>query len=111
MEKLADIELHSPQDHSVFYEDHTPSFPQILFFGQEWSLWQLDVLVFAFVDMLATDYVLAAVVTFVLSGVSHTIHTHTHSLTSSLQCLLLLRDVFGRRNLASKTLVDGRFLI
>ena len=80
LEKLLDMELHSPQDRSLFYEDHAPSFSQILFYGQEWSLWQLELLVFAFVDMLATDYVLAAVITFSLSRVRHTcVHTHTHT--------------------------------
>ena len=38
------------------------TFSRLLFLGQEWSLWQLDLLVFAFVDMLANDYVLAAVI-------------------------------------------------
>ena len=71
IEKLLDVELHGPEDCSIFYEDHTPSIAQIIFYGQEWSLWQLEVLVFAFVDMLATDYVLAAIITAIVAGVRH----------------------------------------
>ena len=69
LERLLDFELRGPEDRSLFYEDPSPSFPRLLFLGQEWSLWQLELLVFAFVDMLATDYVTAAVVTAVITGV------------------------------------------
>ena len=54
----------------MFYEDPSTSLSRLLFHGQEWSLWQLEFLVFAFVDMLAADYVLAAVVTAVVAQVS-----------------------------------------
>ena len=77
MERLLDLELHSPVDRSLFYEDPAASFSRLLFYGQEWSLWQLEVLVFAFIDMLATDYVLAAITTFTVAWVTHT-HAHTH---------------------------------
>ena len=69
LERLLDFELRGPEDRSLFYEDPSPSFLRLLFLGQEWSLWQLELLVFAFVDMLATDYVTAAVVTAVITGV------------------------------------------
>lgn len=69
-ERVLDMELHGPVGHCLFYEDTAASFSQLLFYGQEWSLWQLEVLVFAFVDMLATDYVLAAIITFLVSKVS-----------------------------------------
>lgn len=79
VERGLDVELHSPVDRCLFYEDPAASFSHLLFYGQEWSLWQLEVLVFAFVDMLATDYVLAAVITFLASRVSSHIRTHTHT--------------------------------
>ena len=69
LERLLEVELHRPEERCVFYEDPSPSLSQTLFYGQEWSLWQLEVLLFAFVDMLATDYVLAAVITTIVAVV------------------------------------------
>ena len=63
----------------------TPSsmrIPLPLHAWQEWSPWQLKLLVFAFVDMLATDYVLAAIITLIVARVIHThtrMHSHTHT--------------------------------
>jgi meckelin len=94
VERIVDLELHSPEDRCLFYEDPSASFSRLLFYGQEWSLWQLEFLVFAFIDMLATDYVLAAIITFIVA-----------------RCVSLFRDVLGRRNIKRKTLVDERFLI
>lgn len=110
LERLMDFELRAPEDRSVFYEDPSTSFPCLLFHGQEWSLWQLELLVFAFVDMLATDYVLAAVITALITGVSLTLII-PHNQTLPAQVVSLVREVFSRRNLANKTLVDKRFLI
>ena len=77
VERVLDLELHSPEDRCLFYEDPAATFSRLLFYGQEWSLWQLEVLVFAFVDMLATDYVLAAVVAILAAWVRGTLTLST----------------------------------
>ena len=70
------------------------NFDNLLFYGSGWALFQFDLLVFAVVDLLAESYVLAAVVTLVVSWL-----------------VRMIRDSLGRRNLGRKTLVDERFLI
>lgn len=47
--------------------DTSFSFDSILFYGKEWMLLQLDILVFAVVDLVAQNYVLAAIVTLAIS--------------------------------------------
>ena len=69
-------------------------FDSLLFYGSGWALFLFDLLIFAVVDLLAESYVLAAVVTLVVSWL-----------------VRMVRDSLGRRNLGRKTLVDERFLI
>ena len=69
-------------------------FDSLLFYGSGWALFLFDLLIFAVVDLLAESYVLAAVVTLVVSWL-----------------VRMIRDSLGRRNLGRKTLVDERFLI
>lgn len=45
------------------------SFDSVLFYGNEWALLQLDILIFAVVDMLTQNYVLAAIITYIVSWV------------------------------------------
>ena len=115
LERVLDIELRGPEDRCLLYEDPSPSFPRLFFHGQEWSLWQLELLVFAVVDLIATDYVIAAVITAVIAGVCpiprSDLLIYFLSLSPPLQVVSVVREVLGRRNLARKTLVDNRFLI
>lgn len=46
------------------------SFDSVLFYGNEWSLLQLDFLVFAVVDLIAQNYILAAIITYIVAWVS-----------------------------------------
>ena len=95
LERIFDMEMaEAPVDKAVFYNDDGRSFNSVLFYGNEWTLLLFDVLLFAIVDLIATDYVLAGFLTYLIDRLV------TH-----------LRDSFGRRNLARKTLVDERFLI
>ena len=73
----------------------------------------VQVLVFCFVDLLATNFLLAAIVTYAVSkGLSivrfKRIHDRRHNAN---QLKIIFRFVFGRSNLATKTLIDRRFLI
>ena len=45
------------------------SFTETLFYGHEWSLFSLEVLLFTVVDLAAQNYVLAAVITFAVTQV------------------------------------------
>ena len=95
-EHILNMELKElpPLDKAVFYNDDGRSFNSILFYGNEWTLMLFDLLMFAFVDSLAQDFVLAGVITYLVT-----------------KALIILRDSFGRKNLTRKTLVDERFLI
>ena len=46
------------------------SFTSIIFYGNEWSLFLFDVLLFAIVDLVGQNYVLAAIVTYIIGWVS-----------------------------------------
>ena len=95
-EHILNMELKElpPPDKAIFYNDDGRSFNSILFYGNEWTLMLFDLLMFAFVDSLAQDFVLAGVITYLVT-----------------KALIILRDSFGRKNLTRKTLVDERFLI
>ena len=69
--------MHAIQD--SLFTSYTPrtsdqdySFDSILFYGHFWNLFQLDLLIFAVVDLLSHNYLLAAIITFIISWVSPT---------------------------------------
>lgn len=94
IEKLLGIEFSNPVDRSFLYNDTSFSFDSMLFYGKEWMLLQLDILVFAVVDLVAQDYILAAIVTCAISLVTKQV-----------------RNSAGSRNLSQKALIDNRFLL
>lgn len=94
LESVLDMELQPPFEKGFFYKDDTKSFTRTLFYGVEWSLLLFDLLLFAVVDMAATDYVLAAIITYLADLI-----------------IITARDTLGKKNLARKTLVHERFLI
>ena len=57
---------------NFFFLDSAMNFKRILFRGHSWTLFQLDVLVFAVVDLISRNYVLAAIITFIVTWVSAT---------------------------------------
>ncbi|KAG7470031.1 hypothetical protein MATL_G00135210 [Megalops atlanticus] len=93
-ERVIGMEFIEPMDKSLFYNDESHSFSDVLYYGNEATLLIFDMLFFCVVDLGSQNFVLAAVLTY-------------------LQQLLfkLLRNAIGRRNLATKTLVDERFLM
>ncbi|XP_056619132.1 meckelin isoform X2 [Triplophysa dalaica] len=93
-ERLVGMEFIEPLDKSIFYNDDSHSFADVLFYGNEAVLLIFDTLFFCVVDLGSQNFILAAVLTY-------------------LQQLIfrLIRNGIGRRNLATKTLVDKRFLI
>ncbi|GFR70016.1 meckelin [Elysia marginata] len=94
LEKILDTEFLELTDQGIFYNDNGHSFDNVLFYGNEMMLVVFDTLFFCVVDYIFTNYVLAGILTY---------------LVTELMCLI--RDIGGKKNLAKKTLVDERFLI
>uniref|UniRef100_H2YEV3 Meckelin n=1 Tax=Ciona savignyi TaxID=51511 RepID=H2YEV3_CIOSA len=94
LENLMDTEFREPIDLSYFYNDPGNSFANVLFYGNEFAILIFEVLLFTLIDYTQQNYVLAAVITYICG-----------------QVLVFLREHLGRQNLATKTLVDKRFLV
>lgn len=101
--------------------DKAHSFSDVLFYGNEATLLIFDTLFFCVVDLGSQSFVLASVLTFAQQMVS-ICHSHSllrcdqkdHMWMFPMTCLQIFRSIrhrLGRRNLATKTLVDPRFLI
>lgn len=101
--------------------DKAHSFSDVLFYGNEATLLIFDTLFFCVVDLGSQSFVLAAVLTFAQQMVSvrqslsllssNRPHLSEGFFMSSVQVFRSIRHRLGRRNLATKTLVDPRFLI
>ncbi|KAM9308424.1 meckelin [Gastrophryne carolinensis] len=94
LERVLGMEFMEPLDRSIFYTDENHSFSEVLFYGHESTLLIFDTLLFCIVDMMSQNFVLAAVITYLQQ-----------------ECFRLIRGAVGQKNLASKTLIDQRFLI
>ncbi|CAF0727533.1 unnamed protein product [Adineta steineri] len=79
---------------SLFFVDNEKTFTEILFYGEENSLFIWNIITFLFIDFLSSNYVLAAIVTYLLNLIA-----------------VALRNSFGRKNLSKKTLVPRELLI
>eukprot|EP00794_Sanderia_malayensis_P012249 gene12249-13511_t len=94
LERILDMELQVPFDKSLFYNDPGKSFVNSFLYGAEWSLLVFDIFLFAVVDLAATNFTLAAFVTYFVDMI-----------------IVTIRASLGKKNLARKTLVHERFLI
>ncbi|XP_044170194.1 meckelin-like [Acropora millepora] len=98
LEHILNMELKDqpPSDKATSYHDNGRSFNSVLLYGREWTvtLMLFDLLMFAFFDSLAQDFVLAGVVTYLVAKI-----------------LIIFRNKFGRKNITIKTRVDERSLI
>ncbi|XP_053251610.1 meckelin isoform X2 [Podarcis raffonei] len=94
LEKILGMEFMEPMEKSIFYNDEGHSFSDVLYYGNEATLLIFDMLFFTIVDMATQSFVLAAVLTYLQQEIFR-----------------FIRNTVGQKNLASKTLVDERFLI
>ncbi|KAE8599242.1 hypothetical protein XENTR_v10017114 [Xenopus tropicalis] len=94
LERLLSMEFMEPMDKSIFYNDENHSFTDVLFYGNESTLLIFDTLFFCVVDVASQNFVLAAILTFLQQ-----------------ELFRLLCNAVGKKNLASKTQIDERFLI
>ncbi|KFP15504.1 Meckelin, partial [Egretta garzetta] len=94
LERILGMEFMEPIEKSVFYTDERQSFTDVLYYGNETTLLIFDILFFSIVDLASQSFVLAAILTYLQQEI-----------------FSFIRNTLGRKNLASKTLVDERFLI
>ena len=96
LETVLDIEFQEglASEKAIFYTDNGHSFDSVLLYGHEFSLTIFEVLVFAFTDLFMSDFLISALVTYLVT-----------------KLITIIRYNLGRRNLATKTLIDRRFLI
>ncbi|XP_019406039.1 PREDICTED: meckelin isoform X1 [Crocodylus porosus] len=94
LERILGMEFMEPIEKSIFYNDEGHSFSDVLYYGNETTLLIFDMLFFSVVDLASQSFVLAAILTYVQQEIFR-----------------FIRNTVGQKNLASKTLVDERFLI
>ncbi|XP_074941492.1 meckelin isoform X2 [Phalacrocorax aristotelis] len=93
LERILGMEFMEPIEKSIFYNDGH-SFSDVLYYGNETTLLIFDILFFSVVDLASQSFVLAAILTYLQQEIFR-----------------FIRNTLGQKNLASKTLVDERFLI
>ncbi|XP_055968653.1 meckelin [Sorex fumeus] len=94
LERILGIEFMEPMEKSIFYNDESYSFSSVLYYGNEGVLLIFDLLFFCVVDLACQNFILAACLTYLQQEIFR-----------------FIRITVGQKNLASKTLVDQRFLI
>ncbi|XP_005381854.1 PREDICTED: meckelin [Chinchilla lanigera] len=94
LERILGMEFMEPMEKSIFYNDESYSFSSVLYYGNEATLLIFDLLFFSVVDLACQNFVLAAFLTYLQQEIFR-----------------FIRNAVGQKNLASKTLVDQRFLI
>ncbi|XP_049637892.1 meckelin [Suncus etruscus] len=94
LERILGIEFMEPVEKSIFYNDENYSFNNVLYYGNEAILLIFDLLFFCVVDLACQNFILAACLTYLQQEIFR-----------------FIRNTVGQKNLASKTLVDQRFLI
>ncbi|XP_030799328.1 meckelin isoform X3 [Camarhynchus parvulus] len=94
LERILGMEFMEPIEKSIFYNDEGHSFTDVLYYGNETTLLIFDILFFSVVDLASQSFVLAAILTYLQQEIFR-----------------FIRTTLGQKNLASKTLVDQRFLI
>ncbi|GAB1288316.1 Meckelin [Apodemus speciosus] len=96
LERILGMEFMEPMEKSIFYsgDDEGHSFSSVLYYGNEATLLIFDLLFFCVVDLACQDFVLASFLTYLQQEIFR-----------------FIRNTVGQKNLATKTLVDERFLI
>uniref|UniRef100_A0AAA9TDN8 Transmembrane protein 67 n=1 Tax=Bos taurus TaxID=9913 RepID=A0AAA9TDN8_BOVIN len=94
LERILGMEFMEPMEKSIFYNDEGYSFSSVLYYGNEATLLIYDLMFFCVVDLACQNFILAAFLTYLQQEIFR-----------------FIRNAVGQKNLASKTLVDQRFLI
>ncbi|KAL4427484.1 hypothetical protein ABPG74_015187 [Tetrahymena malaccensis] len=83
-----------PYDLPFFYRDPDMNYSKIFYYGNEWFIVMYEMITFLFFNYFSSSPLVAILITFLFNRI-----------------FCWLRDVFGRRNISSKTMIDQRFLI
>ncbi|KAJ1084250.1 hypothetical protein NDU88_004402 [Pleurodeles waltl] len=94
LERVMGMEFQQPTEKSFLYNDDSANFSKILFYGNELVLLLFDTLLFSVIDMGATNFVLAAIITFIIQKI-----------------IVVLCSTIARKNLSKQTMVEEQFLI
>lgn len=94
LERILGMEFMEPMEKSIFYNDESHSFSSVLYYGNEATLLIFDLLFFCVVDLACQNFILASFLTYLQQEIFR-----------------FIRNTVGQKNLATKTLVDERFLI
>lgn len=96
LETVLDVEFQDglANEKALFYSDTGHSFDSVMLYGHEFSLTIFEVLVFSFTDLFTGDFLISALVTYIVT-----------------KAIAVIRYTLGKKNLATKTLIDRRFLI
>lgn len=70
VEALLDIEFTDVPGKAVFYIDNGHSFDNVLFYGNEFTLFSMDLTVFCFFQVVTRDFLLAIIITTVVAKVT-----------------------------------------
>lgn len=77
-----------------FFRDPNMNYCKIFYYGNEWYIVMYEMITFLFFNYMTDSPLVAIMITFLFNRI-----------------LAQLRDIFGRRNISSKTMIDQRFLI
>lgn len=69
-EALLDVEFSDVPGKAVFYVDNGHSFDNVLFYGNELTLFSMDLMVFCFFQVVTSDFLLSAIITALIAKVS-----------------------------------------
>mmetsp|Transcript_15499 Transcript_15499/g.36842 ORF Transcript_15499/g.36842 Transcript_15499/m.36842 type:complete len:151 (+) Transcript_15499:286-738(+) len=81
-------------DKTILWRDTRKAFSSVIFYGNELSLFMMQVMVFAAIDMSVQSAALSGAVTYIV-----------------MFALTFLRDELGKSNISKKAFIDKRFLI
>lgn len=71
IEKLLDIELSDSYERGALYIDNGHSFDTVLFYGNEFTLFSFDLILFSFILLLTDNFVLCILVTVMFAEVGY----------------------------------------
>lgn len=94
VEALFDVELYNTQEKGIFFNDNGHSFDNVLYYGNELTLFTFDLILFSFIEIMSQNSLLAAILTLLVD-----------------EGLARIRKFWCRKNLAKKALIDEYFLL
>uniref|UniRef100_T1HAV0 Uncharacterized protein n=1 Tax=Rhodnius prolixus TaxID=13249 RepID=T1HAV0_RHOPR len=70
IEALLDIDIYDPSGKGVFFNDNGHSFDSVLFYGNEFTLFTFDLILFCFIELFSQNYLVSAILTGIFDEVT-----------------------------------------